>query len=158
MRTRTTTMALVATVLLLGTLAGPAAARKYGVEQAGRGTWTHIEAGVAFVGTTTGSPFDGTTTGEVAADDGSLPPWPGCEAGSGTMTTVAEDGRRLTLRFWGDLCRAVSPSGYLVFRGWYEVTEYTGGKGRRVADGVGGLGMEFLADGYAQWMPMGDLY
>lgn len=157
MKTRSILTVALAAVIVVAALAGPAAAKKYGVSQAGRGTWSHATAGVTFSGATTGAPFDGATVGSVEADDGTLPPWPGCEPASGTMTTTSEDST-LTLRLWGNLCRAVSPAGYLVFRGWYQVVDYSGAKGRRVADGVGGLGMEFLADGYAQWMPQGDLY
>lgn len=157
MNARSILAVALATVVVLAALTGPATAKKYGVSQAGHGTWSHATAGVTFAGDTTGAPFDGATVGSVEADDGTLPPWPGCESASGTMTTTG-DGRTLTFRLWGDLCRAVSPAGYLVFRGWYQVVDYSGGKGRRVADGVGGLGMEFLADGYAQWMPQGDLY
>jgi hypothetical protein len=153
---RTLITGLVAVALILA-FAGPAAAKKYGVEQSGRGSWDHIAGGVSFTGTTIGSPVEGETVGTIATLDGTLPPWPGCEDATGTMTTT--DGRTtLVVEIRGSLCLAVAPSGYLVFRGWYDVVEYTGARGRRVADGTGSLSMEFLADGYGQWMAIGDLY
>lgn len=147
----------LATVSFITAVAGPAAAQKYGVEQVGRGSWEHMTGGVSFSGTTTGRPVEGTTVGNVATNDGTLPPWPGCEDASGTITTT--DGRRtLVVGVRGTLCRAVSPAGYLVFRGWYDVLDYSGSRGKRIADGTGGLSMEFLADGSGQWMLGGDLY
>jgi hypothetical protein len=58
------------------------------------------------------------------------------------------DGRTLTLELWGDICTAVSPAGRLTFKGRYTVAHFDG-KGRRVADGVGGLDVQRFADATA---------
>lgn len=127
------------------------------LDQYGNGTWTTEGAGATFEGETSGSPFSGATTGYIVPDDGTDPPWSGCEPGSGSMTTTA-DGKTVTIELWGSICTAVAPSGRLVFIGWYRVTHYDAKKGHRVADGVGGFDVHTAADGSAQWMLSGDLY
>lgn len=156
MRTKMMLAMLLAATLLVF-VAGPAGAKKPIIEQAGHGTWAPAISGVTFTGTTTGRPLSGDTDGEIAPTDGTLPPWGGCEPGSGTITTTSE-GETLTLALTGDLCRAVAPAGYLVFIGWYDVVGYTGAKGKRVPDGRGGVDLRVLADGSAHWLVQGDLY
>jgi hypothetical protein len=135
----------------------PAHAAKPGLQQIGRGTWTTDGAGASFTGETAGVPVAGTTTGFVGPDDGSNPPWPGCEPGSGSMTTT-DNGKSLTVELWGNICTAVHPDARLVFIGWYRVTHFDAAKGRRVADGVGGIDVRSFGDGTIQWMMSGDLY
>ena len=146
----------IATAALVG-IAGPADAGKPGVEQVGRGTWTTDGAGATFTGETSGVPVAGTTTGYISPNDGTNPPWPGCEPGSGSMTTT-NNGKTLTVELWGDICTAVHPDGRLVFNGWYRVTHFDAAKGRRVADGVGGIDVRSFGDGTIQWMLAGELY
>ena len=156
MRIRTIIATLsVAAAALVG-VSEPAHAAKPVLQQIGRGTWTTDGAGATFNGETAGVPVAGTTTGFIAPDDGSNPPWPGCEPGSGSITTTANN-QSLTLELWGSICTAVHPDARLVFIGWYRVTHFDA-KGRRVADGVGGIDVRSFADGTIQWMMSGDLY
>lgn len=157
MRIKTMFAMLLVAAIVTGA-AGPASAKRPIVEQVGRGTWATATTGegVTFTGTTTGLPMDGDTEGSLGPADGTLPPWPGCEPGTGTITTTS--GREtLTVALTGNLCRSVSPAGYLVFIGWYDVVSYTG-RGNRVADGRGSVDLRVLTDGSAQWMLLGDLY
>jgi hypothetical protein len=147
----------LATAALIGVAAPADAGSKPKLEQYGRGTWTTEGAGATFTGDSLGNPFPGATTGWIAPDDGTNPPWPGCEPGSGEMTTTSADGKTLTIELWGNICTAVHPDGRLIFKGWYTVTHFDG-KGHRVADGVGGLDVHTFGDGTAQWMLAGDLY
>ena len=157
MRIRTIIASLsVAAVAVLG-VAEPAHAGKPRVEQVGRGTWTTEGAGATFTGETSGLPLTGTTTGFIGPNDGTNPPWPGCEPGSGAMTTTT-DGQTLTIELWGNICTAVHPDARLVFIGWYRVTHFDAAKGRRVADGVGGIDVRSFGDGTIQWMLSGQLY
>jgi hypothetical protein len=138
--------------------AGPAAARRPAVEQIGRGTWATADPGLTFSGTTEGLPFSGDTVGSITPDDGQMPPpMGGCVPGSGTATT--ESGSlRLTLAFSGKMCSMVAPTGHIVFLGWYDVVEYSGAKGKRVASGRGSVDIRSFTDGTIQWMIDGDLY
>ena len=158
MRIRTIISSLAVATAALVAVAEPAdAAPKPKLSIYGDGTWTTDGVGAQVSGETLGTPFNGTTTGWIAPNDGSNPPWAGCEPGSGELTTTSADGRTLTLELWGDICTAVSPAGRLTFKGWYTVTHFDG-KGGRVADGVGGLDVRTLADGTSQWMIDGQLY
>jgi hypothetical protein len=148
---------VLAAVVAVVVVAGPASAAKPRVEQIGRGPWTATASGATFTGETTGTPLDGATVGSVAVDDGTMPPWPGCEPGSGSITT-SNGNRTFTVTFSGNLCWSVAPTGHLVLIGWYDVTEFTGAKGKRIADGRGSIDLRVLADGTAQWMLSGDLY
>src|SRR5262245_54670992 len=110
MRIRTIIASLsIAAATAVG-LAEPAHAVKPQVDLVGRGTWATDGAGATFTGESSGLPLVGTTTGFIAPDDGTNPPWPGCEPGSGSITTTA-DGKTLTLELWGDICTAVHPDG-----------------------------------------------
>lgn len=154
---RTVVIALAAITMLVALFTGPAAAKRPGVEQIGRGTWATADPGLTFSGTTEGLPFSGATVGSITPDDGQMPPWGGCVPGSGTATT--ESGSlRLTLVFTGKICSIVAPTGHIHFLGWYDVVEYTGAKGKRVADGRGSIDFRSLTDGTIQWMIDGDLY
>ena len=157
MRIRTIIASLSLGAAALVGIAQPAGAAKPGLEQYGRGTWTTEGAGATFAGETSGLPVAGATTGYIGPNDGTNPPWPGCEPGSGSMTTT-NDGKTLTIEVWGDICTAVHPDARLVFIGWYRVTHFDGAKGRRVADGVGGIDFRSFADGTIQWMLSGNLY
>lgn len=158
MRTRTLLTLALSVVLLVSALAGPAAAgKKYELQQIGTGTWTAIDGGRAFTGTSAGHPVEGTTTGEITVEDGTLPPWPGCEPATGTISTT-DGGVTVVLSVWGKLCHGVPLTADLVFLGWYDVVSYDGAKGRRVADGRGSLDIRSFSDGTLQWMITGDLY
>ena len=157
MRTRLALAALAVAATTVVGIAAPAHAAKPIVDQFGRGTWTTVTSGATFTGETTGAPFAGATVGSIAPDDGTNPPWPGCEPGSGTVTTTTADGRTITLTLFGDICTAVHPAGRLIFQGWYDVTQFDG-KGRRVADGRGSAEVRTYADGTAEWYLDGQLY
>ena len=159
MRTRTLLVALVVGLLAVALVAPASAGRRDAVSQYGHGTWTVAGDGFDVAGATEGAPVAGPSTGHVRPGDGTMPPWGGCEPGSGTFTT-STNRSTLTVRFWGDFCRAVAPAGYVVFKGWYDVTEYTGGKGKkgRTAEGRGGMDLYLFADGSSQWSFSGDLY
>ena len=157
MRIRTIIASLsIAAATFVG-VADSAQAAKPRVEQIGTGTWTTDGAGATFTGESSGVPVTGTTTGFIGPNDGSNPPWPGCEPGSGSMT-ITSDTATFSVELWGDICTAVHPDARLVFIGWYRVTHFDAAKGRRVADGVGGLDVRSFADGTLQWMFSGALY
>ena len=157
MRIRTLIASLAVATATVAGVAQTADAARPKVNQFGTGTWTTDGAGATFTGETSGAPLSGTTTGFIDPNDGTNPPWPGCEPGSGSMTTTA-DGKTVTIELWGDICTAVHPDGRLVFIGWYRVTHYDAKKGNRVADGVGGIDLRSFGDGTIQWMLSGDLY
>jgi hypothetical protein len=149
--------ALAATACAAALTAPPAGAARDAVEQVGNGTWTQTDATVTYTGTTTGRPFDGITVGTIEPVDGTLPPWGGCEPGRGTLATSSEK-VALTATLTGQICRAVAPTGYLVFIGWYDVTDFSRGpQNKNRADGRGGIDVRALADGSATWIMQGDL-
>ena len=157
MRTRTLLTLALSVLLLVSVLAGPAAAKKTELQLIGTGTWTAIDGGRDVTGTSAGQPLEGTTTGTFAVADGTLPPWPGCEEATGTVTTT--DGRHtLVLTTWGTLCHGYATTADLVFMGWYDVVSYDGARGRRVADGRGSIDVRSFKDGTLQWMITGNLY
>ena len=158
MRTRSLIASLSLATAALAGIAEPAhAAAKPKLDLFGHGTWATDGAGATVTGDSSGNPFAGVTTGWVAPDDGTNPPWGGCEPGSGELTTVSADGKTVTVELWGSICTAVAPAGRLTFKGWYTVVHFDG-KGNRVADGVGAADLQTFADGTSQWSTWGDLY
>ena len=158
MRTRSLLAGLsIAAATLIGAAAPADAAPKPKLDVYGRGTWTTEGSGATLAGDSQGKPFSGSTSGWIAPDDGTNPPWGGCEPGSGELTTVAPDGRSVSVELWGSICTAVAPAGRLTFKGWYTVVQFDG-KGARVADGVGAADLQTFADGTAQWATWGQLY
>lgn len=158
MRIRTLLVSLVVGLMAVALVAPASAGKRDTVSQYGHGTWSVAGDGFDVTGTTNGSPVAGPSTGHVRPDDGTMPAWGGCEPGSGTFTTTTNRST-LVVTFSGDFCRAVAPAGYVVFKGWYDVVEYTGGKKKgRTAEGRGAMDLYLLADGSSQWSFSGDLY
>ena len=73
----------LATATLVGLAEPVHATAKPKLDLYGRGTWTTDGAGATVTGNSDGNPVAGATPGWIGPDDGTNPPWSGCEPGSG---------------------------------------------------------------------------
>ena len=111
------------------------------------GTWSTADPVASIDVPVIGLPFDGTLSGHFEPVAGVLPPWPGCVPSSGTVS-VSSAKATLTLALRGDLCWSVAPSGYLIFKGWHDVTSYAPEpRAKWVTGGYGSFDIRLLADG-----------
>ena len=111
---------------LAATVSPAGAAGRPRVDFTGQGSYLMAGDGSAAVaGTATGKPFDGSYTGTVAADDGSLADPGECEPATATLRLENPRGRYLELTSAGTVCgQEVQPPFVVthVFTGTYEVT------------------------------------
>jgi hypothetical protein len=143
--------ALAAAALSIVAIGAPAqAARRADTIQyvvGSDGTWSMADPVASIEVPVSGLPFDGTLSGHFEPVAGVLPPWPGCVPGTGTVT-VGSATATLTLALRGDLCWSVAPSGYLIFKGWHDVTSYAPEPREKwVTGGYGSFDIRLLADG-----------
>jgi hypothetical protein len=126
----TKTTVLIAGALLTAVAAAPAdAAPRPAVDLRGEGVGSYVvdDAGTARLsGTVTGTPFGGTYTAVLAADDGTLPEPGVCEAATATVDVTGTRGRHLELSGAGQVCGTWPDATYVVtqsFTGRYVVTD-----------------------------------
>ena len=123
------TTVLIAGALLTAVAAAPAdAASRPAIDLRGDGVGSYVvdDAGAARLsGTVTGTPFGGSYTAVLTADDGTLPEPGACEAATATLDVTGSRGRHLELSGAGEVCGTWPDATYVVthsFTGRYVVT------------------------------------
>jgi hypothetical protein len=144
---------LVAAMLMLVGLAGPAAAARppqIDLRGATVGAYHLDDAGVAQLGgAVTGKPFDGPYTATLAADDGSLPEPGDCEPATATLRVTGPRGRFLALAATGEVCGRWTDATSVVthrFTGRYLVVDTSE---RKLRGGDGWMGLTLATEGRA---------
>ena len=127
MRKRSTLGTLAAATVLALSVGAPAeAGQKPRLQLDGQGTYSFDAAGTAVVtGVVTGTPFGGTYTATLAADDGTLPEPGVCEPGVATLRVDGTRDRYLELSAADDICGQWLQPPYVVthvFTGRYTIT------------------------------------
>lgn len=129
MHALTKTAALIGGALLATATAFPAEAAappRIDLRGAGVGSYVVDAAGDArLTGQVTGTPFGGSYTARLAANDGNLPEPGICEPATATMNVTGTKGRYLDLAATGEVCGKWTDATYVVtheFVGRYQVT------------------------------------
>lgn len=139
-------LAALEIVVLAGTQATAGGAKILAV---GLGTSTPIATGLHYEGNVHGQPFDGAFSGQVLADDGSLPAVGSCEPAVSTLR-VDGPGDFYTLESSGQVCGVYLPLGVMQrFEGRWTVTETSRKKLARVDGHMDIRLMNGKADVYA---------
>lgn len=130
MRAPTKTLVLIGGALLAAVTALPAEAApppRIDLRGDGIGSFVIDDAGSArLTGHVTGTPFDGTYTAVLAADDGTLPEPGACEPATAAVDVSGAKHLHLQLAASGEVCGTWPDATYVVthdFVGRYEVTD-----------------------------------